>query len=61
MSPRLLNYDPSQEHVLIIRIGPIILFMGYPKNPHLIGENTQVYFTSPLHRHEIIINIEQSI
>jgi hypothetical protein len=29
MFPRLLNYSPSEEHVLIIRIDPIKSLMGY--------------------------------
>jgi hypothetical protein len=27
-----LNYGPSEEQVLIIRIGPIMSFMGYSQN-----------------------------
>jgi hypothetical protein len=55
--PRLLNYGLSKEQVLIIRIGPIILFMGYFQN-HINHKRKQIniYFESPLGRNEIIID-----
>jgi hypothetical protein len=39
MFSRLLNYGPSQEQVLIIRIGPIMFFMEYSQH-HIQLEET---------------------
>jgi hypothetical protein len=53
---RLLNYGLSEEQVLIIRIGPIILFMGYSQN-HINHKrkHINIYFESPFGRNKIII------